>query len=312
MVKSCLHILGYSCNNSCIFCSVSHCRKNFSDKTTGQIKKELTELKKQGFLNIKLIGGEPTIRKDIFELVSYTKKLGYKKIALSSNGRMFCYRDFTKKILTAGLNTIDFSLYSHSSKIHDSITRTGGSFNQLIQGIINFRLFSNSSDQIHVATVLCRLNHKNLSSLAKILIDLTIKEWYVLALLPGYNDKDRYHGLFLDFKETSDAIGTLLPYAKKFKKISLMDFPFCILPKEILENKVFFPFGLNQHHSTQKIDFGSMRPTLDKAIKVFKTELSICLTCQMRCRCGGISNNYYRKYGEKILEEKIFDIQNNV
>jgi uncharacterized radical SAM superfamily Fe-S cluster-containing enzyme len=68
---------------------------------TERVKLELYEHKDENLDGVLFSGSglEPTIRPDIIELLSYADKLGYKHIWLHSNGRMFCYPKFTKKLL---------------------------------------------------------------------------------------------------------------------------------------------------------------------------------------------------------------------
>ena len=74
---------GYSCNNNCIHCVIADNKESLMvrglpiNRSTIEYKKELYASKLSGFDNVSFTGGEPTIRKDIIELLSYAKKLGY-------------------------------------------------------------------------------------------------------------------------------------------------------------------------------------------------------------------------------------------
>lgn len=61
----------------------SPCRPN--DLTTGQAKQMLEQIKMLGFKNVLLLGGEPLIRKDILEVISYARKIGL-DIMINTNG----------------------------------------------------------------------------------------------------------------------------------------------------------------------------------------------------------------------------------
>ena len=79
-IKKTVLFLWYSCNNNCLFCRNSHKRKKIKDKSTLEIKKDIITAKKEGSDYLELIGGEPTIRKDIFNIVSFAKKIGFDTI----------------------------------------------------------------------------------------------------------------------------------------------------------------------------------------------------------------------------------------
>ena len=66
------------------------------EKTTEQIKEDLNKARERCD-SVVLVGGEPTIRKDIIEIVKYAKQLGFKKIQIQTNGRRFAYKNFCIK-----------------------------------------------------------------------------------------------------------------------------------------------------------------------------------------------------------------------
>ncbi|NYZ79288.1 radical SAM protein, partial [Candidatus Micrarchaeota archaeon] len=96
---------GTACNNNCIFCAPGPRQNSIKpEEDTLRVKSELykNRCKKQKGVLFDCNGGEPTTRSDIIEILSYAKELGYKEIQLQTNGRMFCYPEFTKKVVDAG------------------------------------------------------------------------------------------------------------------------------------------------------------------------------------------------------------------
>ena len=128
--------VGYSCNNNCWFCSEMR-NKGKPDKDTRTVKSELFNSRKNGFQRIVFTGGEPTIRPDIVELVSYAKSLGFEEIFIITNGRMLFYEELARRLAEAGLTHILFSLHGPNAAVHDCLTRSPGSFKQTVQGIKN-------------------------------------------------------------------------------------------------------------------------------------------------------------------------------
>ncbi|MFQ5406355.1 MAG: radical SAM/SPASM domain-containing protein [Candidatus Micrarchaeia archaeon] len=124
--------LNGKCNNNCFFCS--KCQK---PKTTTQAQNEITQLKKQGASELSITGSEPTLRKDLFKLVSFAKKTGFEKTTLQTNARMLYYEDFVKGLAKAGCTEANIALYSHNAQTHDQITQTKNSWEQTISGIKN-------------------------------------------------------------------------------------------------------------------------------------------------------------------------------
>ncbi|MFQ6084530.1 MAG: methyltransferase domain-containing protein [Candidatus Aminicenantia bacterium] len=87
------------CNLHCKICDIV---QQQSSKTKEihikKIKKLIDEASELGATRLHTTGGEPIIRKDILEIVNYAKKLGFKKITLDTNGRMFSYKDFCEDL----------------------------------------------------------------------------------------------------------------------------------------------------------------------------------------------------------------------
>ena len=126
--------MGNVCNNNCMFCDAFG--EKAKNKTTVQLKKELRVIKDFSQTVI-FTGGEPTLRKDLLELLSHAKGLGFRSIAIRSNGRMFSYPDFCRKVIGAGANVFMIKVFHHPEMKHDDITRLKGSLRQSVAGMNN-------------------------------------------------------------------------------------------------------------------------------------------------------------------------------
>ena len=128
--------IGYSCNNNCRFCYVANRRKH-GDNDSEIIKNKLQTGIAEGCDQVHFVGGEPTIRKDIIELVRFANEIGFKSVVITSNGRMFVYKKFTTELLKLDVTNLILSIHGHNAMIHDSLTQVDGSFDQLMKGIDN-------------------------------------------------------------------------------------------------------------------------------------------------------------------------------
>jgi len=66
--------LTYECNFDCIHCYVRGSRKEKRELNTKEVFSVLDELKKMGIFRIGFTGGEPLLRKDIFDILDYANK----------------------------------------------------------------------------------------------------------------------------------------------------------------------------------------------------------------------------------------------
>ena len=78
-------------------------------------------LRRHGKDAVDFTGGEPTIRRDIFEIISYAKEIGFKKICLITNGQRLADKEFAKKIVDSGANDFLFSIHEHDEKTYDNL-----------------------------------------------------------------------------------------------------------------------------------------------------------------------------------------------
>jgi MoaA/NifB/PqqE/SkfB family radical SAM enzyme len=130
-------ILGFThaCNNACFFCKIPARGAGSKDF----VMKAIRGAARRGYSSIDLRGAEPTTSPYIFEYIRAARSHGFRSITLFTNGRMFYYPDFCRKIIAAGLTKVIFSLHSHKQESYEKITGVKGSFRELITGIKNLR-----------------------------------------------------------------------------------------------------------------------------------------------------------------------------
>ncbi len=126
-------VLGGPCNNACNFCG--NAKKNFSEKKA--VFEKIKRLAKLEANELTIAGGEPTLWRDLFDIIRFARKTGFGEIALNTNGRMLCYEDFAKELAEAGCTEVNISLFSADEKAHDEITGVQNSWAQAVEGIEN-------------------------------------------------------------------------------------------------------------------------------------------------------------------------------
>lgn len=258
--------LGYTCCNNCRFCVVAN-KRFLGDFTTEQIKKNLIDAKKSGLVDVVFTGGEPTIRKDIFELVSYAKQLGFRTIQIQTNGRMLYYKNFVEKLIDAGTNEFSPALHGHTAELHDFLTRSPGSFDQTVQGIKNLK----EMDQyVLTNTVITIPNSKFLTKIAELLINLKVDQ-FQFAFIHADGNALKYFDQIVPFKsKIKPHVHKALDFAKEHgyepPNIMVEAYPFCFMenyekycsefyipPSEIREPTGFTPDFENVRRTQAKI-----------------------------------------------------------
>jgi sulfatase maturation enzyme AslB (radical SAM superfamily) len=127
-LQRCELILTDRCNFKCSYCR--GIKKEFQGDLSLEQAKEIVDIWAQGSLhNIRFSGGEPTLWKDIFELVDYTKKKGVKRIAISTNGS--APLKVYEKLSYLGVNDFSISLDACCASTADSMSGVVSHFDHI-------------------------------------------------------------------------------------------------------------------------------------------------------------------------------------
>jgi MoaA/NifB/PqqE/SkfB family radical SAM enzyme len=227
MIKKRLDLkVGFSCNNNCMFCVQAH-KKHLGDRSTSDLKEEMDRGIKTGCQGIVFTGGEPTIRKDILELVRYAKAAGFSTIQLQSNGRMFSYAGFVKKAISAGVNEFSPALHGHTAAIHDFLTKSPGAYDQVILGIKNLK---NRGQYVLTNSVINKVNYRYLPQLAELLVSLGVDQFQLAFVHAIGNARDNFDAIVPKKSEVQPFVHKALDVGIK-AGVGLMveAYPFCFM-----------------------------------------------------------------------------------
>ena len=127
--------LTYRCNNRCVHCYNDPSRAKQELSTDGW-KKVLEIVWLLGIPHVVFTGGEPTLRADLPELITFAEQLGL-VTGLNTNGRRLSDTAFTERLVSSGLDHVQITLESHDADIHDRIVCSKGAWDQTTAGIRN-------------------------------------------------------------------------------------------------------------------------------------------------------------------------------
>lgn len=288
-------MLGYECNNNCIFCYAAD-KKDIPSMTTFQAKRELEKGIERGCMFIDFNGGEPTIRNDFFELVRYAKKLGYKTISVTTNGRMFFYSKFVENSIKAGINSAVFSLHGHTAELHDCLTRVNGSFNQSVQGLKNIKKMY---PEIYICTntVITKLNYKFLPKIAENNIKIGADACEFIFVHPRGNALKNFDEIVPTFREASTFIPETIEIVKTYgiKHFYMRYFPLCyMLGHENYLSELDALKNLREQHIGP--EFQDLN--VEKGRRMHgRVKGEQCSVCQYNSKCEGIFKEIADKRG---------------
>ncbi len=162
--------VGWSCNNRCTFCVQGDKRDLYPDRDTASLRK-LIEEGRPGSAELVLTGGEPTVRRDLPELIAHARAVGYERVQLQTNGRMLCNRPRLAALISAGLTEVSPALHGPDPDTHDALTRAPGSFKQTLRGIRNAR---EAGLPVVLNSVVVKANVRQLPRMAELFVRLDV------------------------------------------------------------------------------------------------------------------------------------------
>jgi len=301
-----------TCNNNCIGCANPTKRNQNLD----YFVKKLSDSKKQGYNELLLSGGEPTIIPDFFRILDFGSSL-FKKIYLMSNGRIFMYNKFTHELKKYALEEIVINLNGHNKNIHESWTRTPNSFFQTVRGVRN--LIENQFKVILVF-VIWNGNHRYIEQYLKLAQDLKVPIVRIANLLPVGNAEKNYNKISIEYSEIDFDI--LKKHSTNFEKIEIEDFPICVIPDSlnniskkniVIKNTCRFIFNqdgrirnypglflLNENIDINDIEYleNNVKKLKEIAESSFK-KIDKCNNCTHTNECLGFYTEYMKLYEPK-------------
>lgn len=264
---------GAKCNNNCIFCFEKD--RIFPDKRIKQLEAELKLIrKKYDFVNI--MGREPTLRKDLIDIINYAKKIKFKSVGLTSNGRMFSYAPFAKSILDTNIDQIGITVIGITPAMHDWHTKAKGSFVQTLAGIKNILQYAKKDFSLLLNIMVTTKNYKQLEKIVDFYYKLGIKEINIGHIMP-------INKSIVKSKKVVAKMSYVVPllvkiYKKYYRNIKFLfvEYPVCVFEKQYRD-----------------LAF----PCLEE--NPLKRRIAICGECLYKEKCVGISGPYLDLYGEK-------------
>jgi len=103
------------------------------EMTTEECLSVIDQFKGLAALQVLFTGGEPLLRKDIFDLIAYAHKIGL-LTRITTNGYLLT-RECVHRLKQAGLNQCGISIDHSDEDAHDRTRKLPGSYERVVQGL---------------------------------------------------------------------------------------------------------------------------------------------------------------------------------
>lgn len=191
-------VLTVPCNNDCTFCSAKH----FSlEPPLEQIRYQLMKAVESGARRVNFTGGEPTLRKDIFEILDYARRLGIPGIYLKTNGRKLKDLDFARELARRGVTTMQISLHGATPDVHDPIVQQPGALTEALEGLANALTLEGVA--VNTLSVTIRQNYRHLPDIARLVAAYGVRAHFFAHVYPVGAAWDRFDEVVPTYAEAA-------------------------------------------------------------------------------------------------------------
>ncbi len=177
------------CNLNCLHCYSISADVDFpGELSTAEVFGVMDDLRRFGVPALILSGGEPLLRKDLFEIAARAKQLGF-TTALSTNGTLIDL-PLAERIASTGFDYVGISL-DGVGDTHDRFRRKQGAFDASLCGL---RLCRDMGVKVGLRFTLTQANAADLPALLDLAEAERVDKFYLSHLnYAGRGDRNRKH-----------------------------------------------------------------------------------------------------------------------
>ncbi|MGG7618508.1 TIGR04053 family radical SAM/SPASM domain-containing protein [Bacillus coreaensis] len=170
-----------ACQLKCLHCRAeAQYKTDPRELTFEEGKKLIDEIYEMNNPMLVFTGGDPLLRKDVFDIAEYAVKKGV-RVSMTPSATPNVTKESIEKAKEVGLSRWAFSLDGPTAEIHDHFRGTAGSFDLTIERI---QYLHELEIPIQINTVISRFNYEYLDEMAELVEKLQCVLWSVFFLVP--------------------------------------------------------------------------------------------------------------------------------
>ncbi len=168
------------CNLHCIHCrSRSDASSEQGEFSLDNAKKLMDDIAKVSKPTIVLTGGEPLLRKDLFEIASYGTQRGF-RMCIATNGTLV-NDDTCRRMKESGIKMVSLSLDGSTPETHNNFRQQKGAFEGVVRAA---KLFREYGIPFLINSSFTKRNAFDIPNTYKKARELGAKAWYMFFVLP--------------------------------------------------------------------------------------------------------------------------------
>jgi MoaA/NifB/PqqE/SkfB family radical SAM enzyme len=288
-VRTALVVTNRRCNQNCSFCTERSATDERALVRRDAVEARIAAAVANGAEEIVLTGGEPTLRRDLTELVASAKRVGAARITLETNGA-YLDRAAVDALLSAGVDTFRVHVPAWGDVL-DDIVRDEGAFAAVAAAL---RAIAATTAELEVSTPIVRSNVRYLNELPAALVGIVGDARRIRAMrlvVPTRSPDDRE---LLSFDEIASALSGIDRAARSVGLATKLapgnGPPPCIVPARTRPTQLWSLTG----HAAERAD---------------RVRVPECNACLVRSACSGFDAAAIARFGvptvTPIAEERV-------
>jgi len=174
------------CNLACVHCRAAATENDYP----GELEKSaclrlLDDIACLGAPVVILTGGEPLLRNDILDLVSYGTKRGLRMV-MATNGTLLT-KEIVQDLKEAGIRRVSVSLDGPDAEAHDRFRGVTGAFAGAMQGI---EILKDGNVEVQINSTITDQNFSSLAPLHELAVKIGAKAHHIFLLVPVGRGRD--------------------------------------------------------------------------------------------------------------------------
>ncbi|MBC7251795.1 MAG: radical SAM protein [Anaerolineae bacterium] len=294
--------LGFICNQNCRHCAVAG-KRHVPAPSFTEVCTEIEFYRDRGAARLVLTGGEPTLRRDLVEIVRYAARGGFDDIHLQTNATGLANGQLASQLAKAGLTSALVSLHGPSAEVHDRIVRHPDGFAHTVAGL---HTLQRQGVRLATNTVVTRDNVAHLLEIVQFVAEEFPGLCTMCFSYPQVTGGARTH-----FQEIVPRLSTTTAYLLEALPVAdrrgiwcwVSDFPLCGLP------------GYEEHSADvvprRAVGTDPSRPDGENRVTDYhrlsqtsKVKPSVCADCDLAPICLGVDAHYIAVYGSDELNPR--------
>lgn len=267
----------YVCNNHCTFCAVGT-RTQIDGHPTRQ-RETLAKYRRDGVELLDIDGGEPTMNPELVALIRHARALGYRRINVTTNGRLCAYPEFAERLVRSGLTSVLFSVHGADARTHAAQVGVAEAFDQTVAGIRNVVAAAPPDVELGMNVTLTKGNHRQLPQIAELALALGLP-WLNIQFLTPFG-----RATAMVAPDTDEAAAIAMSVIDGFAdrmKLQIINLPYCFMP-----GYEAYMVGDRGKRERDMVFVNNERVNLAEYLAARRVRKPVCEGCVHGCACDG-------------------------